>query len=128
MAITVPAAGQPVSASTFGIPVANQLNGIAPTAWTNLTLQNGWTNASGQQAAQYRKIGDMVQLRGGIAGGTLNAIAFTLPVGFRPSITVRTPITGASGSMITIDAAGNCAVYGSDNSLLGFLVQFSVLA
>lgn len=34
-------------------------------AWTNLTLGTGWANfGAGYQGAQYRKIGDMVYLRG----------------------------------------------------------------
>jgi hypothetical protein len=33
---------------------------------------------------QYRKNGDLVELRGFIAGGTIGAPAFILPVGFRP--------------------------------------------
>lgn len=58
---------------------------IAP-SWTNPTLLNSWANFGAPfQTAQYRKIGDMVQLRGLIAGGTLGTNAFVLPSGFRPN-------------------------------------------
>jgi len=56
-----------------------------PPAWTPVTFANGWTNFPGsEQPAQYRKIGDVVYLRGVITGGTMQQSAFILPVGFRP--------------------------------------------
>lgn len=58
-----------------------------PPAWTPITtFQNGWANlvAASEQSAQYRKIGDIVSLRGVISGGTMQVVAFILPVGFRP--------------------------------------------
>jgi hypothetical protein len=99
MAITVPAAGQPVSASTFGIPVANQLNGIAPTAWTAVTFSNGWTATAGMGFA-YRKSGDRVEFKGGITPGTLGSAAFTLPAGFRPiaDLVIGFPSTGGGNT------------------------------
>lgn len=84
MAITVPVVNTPLSVSTFGKPVADQLNALAPTAWTNVTFTNGWTNTSGAQACQYRKEGDIVRIRGRMTPGTMGQIAFTLPAGFRP--------------------------------------------
>lgn len=55
------------------------------TTWTAPTLTNSWQNFGGAYAgAAYRKVGDMVQLRGLIKLGTIGAAAFTLPVGFRP--------------------------------------------
>lgn len=58
-------------------------NIIGPTAWTNLPLPSGFDGD-----AQYRKIGDMVQLRGSIhkTSGDINTfeIVGTLPSGFRP--------------------------------------------
>ena len=55
-----------------------------PPAWTAPTFQNGWSQYAGYTQVGYRKIGDMVYLRGLITGGTNNAAMFTLPVGFRP--------------------------------------------
>lgn len=91
MAIARPISKTIISTTAWGIPITDQVNANAadiaamkPTAWTNLTFQNGWA-ASGGSVCQYRKVGDMVQLRGLIGGGPtgVSTIA-TLPVGFRP--------------------------------------------
>lgn len=58
---------------------------LDPTAWAAPALLNGWADLGGiWQVAQYRKVGDVVQIRGVIAGGTIGLAAFVLPVGFRP--------------------------------------------
>lgn len=58
--------------------------------WTALTLLNSWVNIVGAQAAQYRMIGDMVQVRMAIEDGTASTL-FTLPAGFRPPATIGVP-------------------------------------
>lgn len=99
MAITVPVTGSEISATAFGAPVANALNAIEPTAWTNVTFQNGWVNfGAPYQNVQYRKIGDIVYVRGMMKSGTINQIAFTLPAGFRPPAEVYLPTTSNAGS------------------------------
>jgi hypothetical protein len=73
-------------------------------AWTNLTLLNGWANeASGIQAAQYRLVGDRVEVRGSITkSGTTGTNPFNLPVGCRPPALLRQSLgvmqTGIGGS------------------------------
>lgn len=64
---------------------------VAVTPWTNAPLVNGWANLSTPpwRGAQYRKVGDIVYLRGLISRvSPLTPITFltifTLPVGFRP--------------------------------------------
>ena len=92
MAINPPVSKTIINSATWGIPITNEVNRLTtaqqagvPTAWTNLTLQNGWVNVGGAQPlAMYRKVADMVYLRGRIASGTLNTAMFTMPVGFRP--------------------------------------------
>ena len=107
MAITVPIAGQEASAELFGIPVANEVNRmsplvVAPTAWTNATLQNNWVNLGGSYSpAGYRKIGDIVYLRGTVKTGTLGVPMFTLPVGYRSPYIMLTG-TGATDAFATI--------------------------
>ena len=66
------------------------VDGLAsPSAWTAVTFQNSWTDLGGvDQTAQYRKIGDVVHLRGMITSGVMSSSAFTLPVGFRPAAQV----------------------------------------
>lgn len=96
MAITVPTPNTMIDANTFGAPVANQLNALVPTAWTFAPLTNGWVHQSGEEC-KYRKVGDVVQLRGRVGVGAMGII-FTLPVGFRPPITqefaVASVVTG----------------------------------
>ncbi len=64
-----------------------------PPAWTPLTLQNGWIlePTAGYNFAAYRKIGDIVTLRGTVQqSGTGGWSApFTLPAGFRPPSALR---------------------------------------
>ena len=69
-----------------------------PPAWTPCSLTNGWKNNAAEQAAQYRKIGDVVTLRGPIDGGSLQGVAFTLPAGFRPPVRVHHSTGSWSGS------------------------------
>ena len=55
-----------------------------PPAWTAVTFASGWSNfGGGYQPVQYRKIGDVVSVRG-VAKSTANTHALTLPVGCRP--------------------------------------------
>jgi len=57
--------------------------------WTPVTFQNGWSNSGGtHQLGAYRLLGDQVQLRGLVKGGTNAAAIFTLPAGYRPTATV----------------------------------------
>jgi hypothetical protein len=115
MAIIVPQPGQEISATDFGAPVANQLNGIIPTVWTVLTLSASWTHQAGQSVS-YRKVGDMVQLRGRMDGGLSNTTVFTLPTGYRPPFDVVLAIAGvASGA------------WGAASALLGATGALSIL-
>lgn len=56
------------------------------TGWQTLTLNSGWSNPYGNDVAKYRKIGNVVYLRGLINGTSAagNVIA-TLPEGYRPN-------------------------------------------
>jgi hypothetical protein len=58
---------------------------LTTTPWTGLTYVNGWADYGAPfQPGQYRKVGDEVQVRGLVQGGTINAPIAVLPVGFRP--------------------------------------------
>lgn len=53
--------------------------------WTAPVLSGTWLNFGGiYQIAQYRKIGDVVELRGVVKSGAASSSVFTLPAGFRP--------------------------------------------
>jgi hypothetical protein len=66
------------------IAALERASGGTRTPWTAPTLLNSWVNyGSGFQDCQYRRVGDMVQVRGLIKSGTI-AVIFNLPAGFRP--------------------------------------------
>lgn len=142
MAIVVPTDGAIISAGVFGKPVADEINritplvnGAIPTAWTALSLANGWTNIGGGLAPmQYRKVGDVVQLRGVIVPGSWEIPFAQMPVGFRPpwgligQAIASTIITCQLG----INTDSNLIAYkpaGSPNQAwLAILTQYSVTA
>ena len=92
MAITRPVTKTKISTVGWGIPITDEVNRLSalpvaptPTAWTAFTFLNGWTGATGgYPIAGYRRIGDMVYMRGRISGGTMGQPMFNLPAGFRP--------------------------------------------
>lgn len=101
-----------------------------PGSWTAPTLLNSWANFGGAfQVAQYRKVGDMVQLRGLIRLGTVTNTAFTLPTGFRPpaDLLFISQDNNQAGRIDIIASSGNVIPQAVDNtfqSLNG--IQFSV--
>jgi hypothetical protein len=63
-----------------------------PSAFTALTLQNGWVNAPfGNGTAGAEELSGIVRLKGAIANGT-SSVAFTLPPALRPSTTAYVPV------------------------------------
>lgn len=93
-------------ATTFG--------GILGTAWAGLSFGSGWGNlGGGWQTGQYKKIGDIVMLRGFVVrtSGTSARIA-TLPSGYRPLAPDRWAVTSDAGlhATIQVDADGNIDV------------------
>jgi hypothetical protein len=80
--------------------------------WQALPLASGWRNYGvGEQAAQVKRVGDIVRLRGLVTSDSNlwsnYTIMATLPVGFRPPTTVR------------------CLVYGNNNAFLYVYVATS---
>ena len=61
----------------------------ADEGWKDLTLQSNWVAFDADRPAQYRKVNDIVYLRGLIKSGTTTGgtLLFTLPVGCRPKHT-----------------------------------------
>jgi hypothetical protein len=56
-----------------------------PSTWTGVTFEGTWVNfGSTFQEVEYRKVGDVVQVRGLAKDGTVGSVIFTLPSGFRP--------------------------------------------
>jgi hypothetical protein len=62
-------------------------------SFTKLKLSNGWLNSPfGTSAAAARVIAGTVHLKGAIFTHGTNAVAFTLPKGFRPAENVSVPV------------------------------------
>jgi hypothetical protein len=103
---------------------------LRPSGWTNITYQNGWANYGGYQIGQFRKAGDVVQLRGLMQGGTVAGTtpAFTLPSGFRPPAPELFPtIANNAIGRINVFANGDvCSEIGS-NAFVGLSgISFSI--
>ena len=63
---------------------------IQDSGWIAVTsLDNSFTSPT---AVAYRKINNIVYMRGNLFQGTSNTTAFTLPAGYRPSIDVVVPV------------------------------------
>ena len=73
-------------------------------SWLNVTLINSWVTIAGQQVPQYRKLGDLVFLRGVCRSGS--DAAFSLPVGFRPPVSLTFAV-GSSGTPGTMQVGSN---------------------
>jgi len=128
VSIPVPVTRTKIATATWGVPITNEVNRLTtyttPTPWTGVTFQNGWVNYGGYQAAQYRKIGDIVYLRGVIGNGT--GVAFTLPVGFRPPFTVQKNAVGTVSTM-DINPTGTAYLTGGTNAAAVIDFQFSTI-
>jgi len=113
MPIPIPVTKTKIATVPWGIPITNEVNRLTtattPSAWIAPTFLNGWVNfGSGQQVAQYRKVGDLVYLRGVVKSGTLGASAFNLPAGYRPPLDLAFAVSsaGAFGN-IAVNATGD---------------------
>lgn len=128
---------------SYGIPPATDPTPTA-VAWTPLPLLNNWTWAGGSYPPPvYRKVGDMVQVRGGVANATPlvnpSVVNFALlPVGFRPLYNCNMPAIGIGtdswgcASLMTVlnsghlQAVRNAGPSTQPHILTQFDVQFSV--
>jgi hypothetical protein len=74
----------------------SELSGTKGEAWREVgatgqpAFQNSWVNAAGgETAAFYKDALGIVHLKGFIGSGTINAVAFTLPEGYRPAANLQ---------------------------------------
>lgn len=88
------------------------LSAGASTSWTAPTLTNSWADyGAGVVATGYRRVGDVVHLRGAIKSGTLAAAAFTLPVGYRPTgVEIFYVVAGPGGARLDVGSDGQVTV------------------
>jgi hypothetical protein len=81
---------------------------IEDTGWTTISSFSNSYSGSGSPA--YRKINNVVYLRGRVSGGTANTTAFNLPSGYRPAVdTVITVQQFGTGNVnyVTVNPDGN---------------------
>lgn len=125
MAIPQFVAGVALTAAELNVMLA----GFDPTVWTATSFANGWVNTAGNnQLTEYRKIGDVVHIRGMISSGTLTAGAFTLPAGFRPPKDLNFAVVsnGAFGHLY-ITSAGVVIPQAGSNASFSLCVSFSTI-
>jgi hypothetical protein len=99
-----------------------------PTAWVSPTLLNSWVNwGSPYQGLQYRKVGDIVHLRGLVKFGTVATTIFTLPSGFRPpaDLMYLTLGDGAAVARFDVKSSGNVDHVSGSNTAFGINCSFS---
>lgn len=117
--------------TTLAPAIENTIDSLAnPTTWTAVTFANSWVDfGTGNQVCQYRKVGDMVQVRGLMKSGTIGAAAFTLPAGFRPPATlIFASEANSLFSVINIDSAGVFTPLTGSNVYFSVNCTFSVTA
>lgn len=76
---------------------------------------NGWSNDSSADynRLSFRRISDVVWIRGVVFGGTLGSVVTNLPIGFRPQSSEYIPAFCAAGaSQARIEANGNLSMIG----------------
>jgi hypothetical protein len=100
-----------------------------PTAWTVPAYAGTWSNLGGAfQVAQYRKVGDEVQMRGVAQGGAAGSTIFTLPVGFRP---IQNMIFATSSNTlfgeIRVMNTGLVVMQAGNPAYVSLELQFSVI-
>lgn len=85
--------------------------------WIAPTLLNSWVNyGSGLANAGYRKIGNLVRLRGIVKDGTGAVAIFTLPSGYRPTVQVISAAVAFDGAVhvagrVDVETDGDVILY-----------------
>ena len=83
-------------------------------SWQAISLTNNWENyGTTYQAAEYKKVGSQIFLRGLIRNGSNNTIAFTLPAGCKPSADLKftTNSDNEGGiAVVTISTSGTVTI------------------
>ena len=111
-----------------GSGVAEVVSSTGSGGWIAPTLGNSWADfLAGVAPTAYRRIGDVVELRGAIKSGTVNTTVFTLPVGARPTagIEIFPVVAGAGGARLDIGTNGTVTVRSYFSSGSNLMVSLS---
>jgi hypothetical protein len=107
-----------------GIPLV--LGSSGTTAWTAPTLLNGWVNYGGEWAtAAYRKVGDIVYIRGLVKDGSVPADIFVLPTGYRPPAGVLFAVDTGTPGRLDVHADGRVAAQAGSAGYFALNCSFS---
>jgi len=98
---------------------------------TGVPFKNSWQNfGSSFHNAEYRLVGDEVQLRGLVKTGASGTVVFTLPLGMRPSKVLHfsADMNSAQDAYIRLLPSGDIEMYGANVAAYASLsnVAFSV--
>lgn len=111
-------------ADTF---VANKIGATQP--WTKVNpIGSGWANVGGNfSELAYTTEGNDLRIRGTITGGT-NGVLFTLPLGFRPSVSdivcaAAFNAGAAAAAYVAIEANGNVTLNTTGFGFVGIHVR-----
>jgi len=108
---------QTLTNKTLTSPIINSPTITDAMIWTGVTYQNSWvssTAASNQTSAQYYKDSSgIVHIRGAIAAGANNTIAFTLPSGYRPQSVYQFVINARNAfpAMAEVSTSGAVTIF-----------------
>jgi hypothetical protein len=83
-------------------------DGMNQTPWVTPALGSGWAHYGVPYGpSSYRKLNGRVEMQGLMSGGSINVAAFTLPVGFRPSVDLCVASMANDGvGQVRVTAAG----------------------
>jgi len=115
-----PSAGATVL-TAWGDAVNDDVTFLNGEAWVAPTLVNGWVNyGAGYAPAGYRRVGNVVRLRGFVTGGAASSGLFTLPAGYRPAYPAVL-VVDASGGFGAVVVGTTGAVVHNAGSVASFL-------
>lgn len=123
--LPIPLDSDPLADAALAVRnLANALD--VSTGWANVTFQNGWVNFGGlYQTVQYKRIGRRVYVRGLMKAGTVGAVAFQLPAGYRPPATIMlAPPTSTGAGRLEVDSAGQIILVSGGNGWCGVELNF----
>jgi hypothetical protein len=95
---------------------------LEDTGW--ITVSSFFNGYSGGGSIAYRKINNVVYLRGRVSGGGANSLAFNLPSGYRPAVEMVFAVQQfGTGNInyITINSDGNVVPNGTAAWLSGVI-------
>lgn len=101
-------------------------------SWTNVGpggFAGTWVDFGGVfQVAQYRKVGDVVQVRGFVKSGTIGTAVFTLPTGLRPPADLLfATVSNSLFGTIYVTSAGAFTANTGSNASFSINCQFSTI-